>query len=211
MEKIEQDHFTKVGNLAVKALTTNGFKAQFTATKQEALQAVLALIDEKASVGFGGSMTTKALGIQQALEKRGNIVYNHQGLTKEESLKVRRQENNADVLLASSNAITLQGELINVDGSGNRVAGMIFGPKRVIIVAGANKIVRDEAAGRERIKMLAAPMNTARLNCQTPCAKTGVCVDCHIPARICNVTTIIHRPPSAIDFHIIIVGEALGY
>lgn len=211
MEKLQQDHFEKIGRLAVKALAANGFQAQFVATKEAALQATLALIDAKATVGFGGSMTTKAIGVQAALEKRGNTVYNHQGLPKEEALQVRRQELTADVLLSSSNAITLQGELINVDGSGNRVAAMIFGPQRVIVIAGANKIVKDEAAGRQRIQMVAAPMNTARLHCQTPCATTGVCVDCHIPARICNVTTIIHRPPSAVDFHVIIVGEELGY
>ena len=151
------------------------------------------------------------IGVQKALQERGNMVFNHQGLSKEEAFKVRRQEITADVFLSGANAVTLEGELINVDGSGNRVAALAFGPGKVIVVAGANKIVKNEAAGRERIKMMAAPLNADRLQRKTPCRVTGMCMDCHSPERICNVTTITHRPLTYTDIHVIIVGEAMGY
>lgn len=211
METVFEDHLEKVGKGAVAALTKNGFKAQYVPNKAAAVKAVLKLVDKGATVGLGGSHTLDALDMTAALQKHGNTVFNHQGLSKEDALKVRRQEITADVFMSSSNAITLDGELINVDGTGNRVAAMIFGPGKIIIVAGANKVVKDEAAGRQRIKMLAAPLNADRLKLKNPCVTTGFCMDCHSPQRICNMTTILHRPSGAMETHVIIIGESLGY
>jgi L-lactate utilization protein LutB len=211
METVFENHWEKLGKYAVEALNKNGFKAQYVPDKAAALAAVLKIIDKKATVGMGGSHTMDDIGVQKALQERGNMVFNHQGLSKEEAFKVRRQEITADVFLSGANAVTLEGELINVDGSGNRVAALAFGPGKVIVVAGANKIVKNEAAGRERIKMMAAPLNADRLQRKTPCRVTGMCMDCHSPERICNVTTITHRPLTYTDIHVIIVGEAMGY
>ncbi len=211
METVFEEHWEKLGKRAVEVLNKNGFKAQYVPDKVSATEEILKLVDKGATVGLGGSHTLDALNITEVLQKHGNTVFNHQGLSKEEAFKVRRQEITADVFMSSSNAITLEGDLINVDGTGNRVAAMIFGPGKVIIVAGANKVVKDEAAGRERIKMLAAPLNAARLNRKTPCTATGMCMDCSSPERICNATTIIHRPLTCTETYVIIIGEALGY
>ena len=211
MSEIEKNHLEALGKQAVKALNAKRFIAQFVATKEEAVQAILALIKDKDTVGMGGSDTTEELKLKLELEKRGNIVYYHQGLPPEESRIVRCKELTADVFLTSTNAVTLDGELINVDGSGNRVAAMSFGPKLVIVVVGANKVVQDEVAGRKRIKLQAAPMNATRLNCKTPCVSTGICMDCNSPERICMITSILHMAPRGSDFHVVVVGEKLGY
>ena len=211
MNNVFVEQGEKLGNTVVEALNKNGFKAQFVANKEQALVTALKLIGKGDSVGMGGSQTVTAIGLEEALKKQGNIVFNHQGLSKEEAFKVRREELTADVFVAGANAVTLEGELVNVDGSGNRVAAMTFGPGKIIIIAGINKIVEDEEAGRERIKMVAAPLNCIRLQRHTPCVAVGKCMDCHSPERICNVTSIIHRPVAPVEYHIIIVGEPLGY
>lgn len=211
MKTVFEEQGEKLGNSVVEALNKNGFKAQFVANKEQALAAALKLIDKDATVGMGGSQTVTAIGLETVLKKQGNTIFNHQGLGKEEAFKVRRQELTADVFLAGANAVTLEGELINVDGTGNRVAAMTFGPGKIIIIAGINKIVEDEAAGRERIKMAAAPLNCIRLQRHTPCTAVGKCMECHSPERICNVTSIIHRPVAPVEYNIIIVGEPLGY
>ena len=214
MSEIQAWHNEALGAKAVEALGKNNFKASYVKTRQEAVDKVLSLIPADASVGFGGSWTTQnELGLHTTLEKRGNTIYNHgvPGLTPEESLAIRRKQLTCDVFLTGTNAITLDGKLVNVDGSGNRVAAMIFGPKKVVIVAGVNKIVRDVDAAEERIALHAAPMNNKRLNKAHPCTAAGICMDCQSPSRICNVTTIIRKSMPATDMHIIIVGEELGF
>lgn len=211
MDNVYLDRMAKMGKRVVDTLNRNGFHAQFVDNKKEALEAALELIDFKATVGMGGSMTVKAIGLKDALLTRGNTVFDHQGAKGEEGVKIRHQELSSDVFVCSTNALTLNGELINVDGTGNRLAAMLYGPKRVVMVVGANKIVRDEAAGRERIKMCAAPLNIGRMGRKTPCSVTGMCMECNSPERICNATLIMHRPMGEADFHIIVVGEALGY
>jgi hypothetical protein len=113
--------------------------------------------------------------------------------------------------MTSANAITLDGQIVNVDSLGNRVAAMIFGPKKVIIVAGINKIVRNVADGQERIKMIAAPLNVKRIGHRNPCIQTGQCMDCQLPTRICNITTIMHKKPAATDVHVLIIGDCMGF
>ena len=105
----------------------------------------------------------------------------------------------------------MDGKLVNVDGTGNRVAAMIFGPGKVIVVAGINKIVRDLGAAEERIRSVAAPVNNSRIGLPNPCVKTGECMDCQGPTRICNVTTIIGKRPNTTEMHVVIVGEDMGF
>ena len=211
MNSMLKHHYELTGKKVVEALNKNRFKAEYADTKAEAVEAILKLINPQDTVGMGGSITLDELSIGKLLQELGNTIFNHQGLPPAEACNVRRKQLTSDVFLASSNAVTLDGEIVNMDGSGNRVAALSFGPKRVIVIMGANKIVKDEADARRRIAMIAAPMNADRLNRKTPCVITGVCANCNSPERICSITSIMHKAPSTSDFHVIIVGEALGY
>jgi len=200
------------GEAAVRSLVRNGFSARFLPAREETVSAVLELIPAGARVGFGGSLTLRELNLPAILQERGHELVNHwiAGLSPEDNLRIRREQLSATVFLTSTNAITLQGELVNVDGIGNRVGAMMFGPGKVVVVAGANKIVRDVAAARERIRELAAPVNARRLGVPTPCAELGYCVDCDRPERICRVVTILERRPALTPMEVLIVGEELG-
>lgn len=203
----------EISQRTVEALQKNRFTAQFYETAQQAMEELLAVIPANATVGIGGSWTLIQLGLVEKLEERGNTVYCHHkpGLTPEEILEIRRKQLTCDVFLTSTNAITEDGRLVNTDATGNRVAAMTFGPKKVIILAGANKIVKDIDEAQERIRITAAPLNNKRLNRPNPCVKTGYCMDCQGPSRLCNVTTVLHKRPPVSDIHVWVVGEELGY
>jgi len=163
-------------------------------------------------VGIGGSVTIQSLGLRQnILEKGGTIIDHSLGINKEDTFRLMREELTSDLYLCSTNAITLDGHLYNVDGAGNRIAAMTFGPHKVIIVVGINKIVIDEAAALQRIKLIAAPLNNKRLNLNNPCVVSGVCTECNSKSRICRAYSVIKRKPLRSDISIIIVGENLGY
>lgn len=194
------------------ALEKNGFQTFFAPTKNEALEKALYLIPPTAKVGIGGSVTIRELNLIDALTARGNIVIQHWQLPPDEdALTNMRKEQTSEYYLASSNAVTENGELINIDGTGNRVASMIFGPQKVILVVGINKIVRDVAEGLQRAKSVAAPMNAKRLGKKTPCAATGVCTDCDAPDRICRVTSIMEKKPDRTEIMVMFVGEEMGF
>jgi len=200
----------------IEALKKNGFEALYASNKEEAVSRVLDFVAPEAVVGLGGSVTLRELGLPDKLRGRGHEVADHweavrRGATSDEVLEIRRQQINSDVFITSTNAVTENGELINIDGGGQRVAAMIFGPKRVVVVAGINKIVSDLQGGLDRVRNIASPMNARRLNRKTPCVVTGICSDCDSPDRICNATTIIHKKMGNTDIAIILVGEKLGY
>ena len=200
----------------LSALRENGFNAVYASTKESAISTVLDMVQPDAIVGLGGSVTLREMGLPEVLRERGNRVADHwearqRGASPEEVMEIRRLHLNSDVFITSTNAVTETGQFINIDGSGQRVAAMIFGPKRVIVIAGVNKIVKDVDEGLWRARNVAAPMNAKRLQRETPCAVTGVCSDCDSVERICNVTTIIHRRPRSTDTTVILVGENLGY
>lgn len=198
---------------AVKALQRNKFDAFWVDTIEEATKRVLEMIPADATVGIGGSMTVREIGLFDALVNRGNPLQQHwqQGLTLEEEMSIRRAQLNCEYFLASSNAVTLEGELVNTDGTGNRVAAMFFGPKHTIVIAGRNKLVENIQEGIWRIKNVAAPMNSKRYNSKTPCGITGHCGECHGGPRMCNVTTIIEHKPNRIHLTVVLVNEDLGY
>ena len=202
-----------LGTKATEALTKNNFSSVYSKTKQDAAEQLLALIPAGATIGVGGSSSINEVGVLDELKKRGHTIYNHNvpGLTPDESLALRRAQLTCDVFLCSTNAVTLDGKLVNVDGIGNRTAAMMFGPKQVIVVAGVNKIVRNVDEAEKRIEMLAAPINNKRLNLPNHCTKTGMCMDCQAPTRICNVTTIIRKCPRLTPTTVIVVGEELGF
>ncbi|MDR3560613.1 MAG: lactate utilization protein [Negativicutes bacterium] len=212
MSELVQWHREKIGEKVVGALTKNNFAATFVKTRQEAAEKLLALIPTAATIGFGSSVTIGELDIIAKLEERGNPVLNHTkaGLSQPEIRAIRRQQLLSDVYLSGTNAVTLDGKLVNVDATGNRVAAMIYGPEKVFIVVGVNKVVKDVAEAENRVRVWASPPNNKRLGYPNPCVQTGVCVDCQGPTRICNITTIMHKRPKLTDVHVIVVGEDLG-
>lgn len=210
---IHEWHNETVGKRVVEALKKNNFDAVYCACREEAVQRVLEFISPGAKVGVGGSMTVQELGLLEKIAEKGATILNHNqpGLTPEQKLEIRRQQLVSDVFLTSTNALTMDGYLVNVDGSGNRVAAMTFGPKKIVIVAGINKIVPDINAAFNRIKTLASPKNNKRLNLPNPCTTTGVCMDCESKSRICNVYTVMKKKPLSSDITVIVVGDTLGY
>lgn len=194
-------------------LKKHGIEALFFPGRAEAKEEILKRIPPQAKVGIGGSVTLREIGILDDLTRKGNTLFNHwqEGLSKEERFEMGRRQQRADFFLTSTNALTRDGKLINVDATGNRVTSMVFGPPKVIVVAGTNKIVKDLAEGLERIKKIVAPRNCRRRKDPTPCAADGVCHDCNSPGRLCRVTTIVERKPFDTELTVILIGEELGY
>ena len=203
--------FEKDCRETVENLLHHGFHAEYCATADEARARVLALGEGTATVGFGGSKSVEALGLPQAFAERGAKTLIHGGLPPEEKARVMAEQKTCDLFLLSANAVTVSGELVNVDGVGNRVSASIHGPKRVVFVVGRNKLVRGGLSeALARVHRAAAPANCFRLGRRTPCAQTGVCADCSSPERICNVTVILERRPSATDMYVLVVNDDLG-
>lgn len=194
------------------ALEKHGIKATIVNTPEEAKALILERVQPGQRVGVGGSVTIEEIGVVPELEAKGcPISWHWRGKTLEEVLALRREELSADVFLASSNAVTEDGRLVNIDGTGNRVGAMVFGPPKVILVCGQNKVVPDLDAALDRIHNVAAPLNGQRLNTGTPCAVAGRCTDCNAPRRMCAVTVIIERRPQNTDLEVILVKSNLGY
>lgn len=196
----------------LKSLQKNRINAVYYDTADEAKEYILKSVTKEQSIGIGGSITIQDMNLHQSLMEQGNKVSWHWLETTPEGKKAALEKaGKADVYLTSANAITLTGEIINVDGVGNRVASMIYGPKKVIILCGINKICNDMVDALDRLRKQASPPNAQRLNRKTPCAVTGECTDCDSPERICNVTTIIHKKPMQTEMEVVLIGESLGY
>jgi hypothetical protein len=206
MDPIKQWWIEEKAKQAIEKLAAHDFKAVYLKTKEEAVQEIWKHITPKQRIGVGGSLTIRGLGILEKLEAEGYTIYDHwkPGLSKEKILEIRKSQMTSDLFLSSSNALTL-------NGIGNRVNSINFGPGKVILVVGYNKIVEDVQEAIKRIKNVTAPLNAKRLNMDVPCAKVGKCVDCNSPNRICRVIVIHERKPSLTDLHIILVGEELGF
>lgn len=174
---------------------------------------LLKTIPKTSTIGIPGSVTVRELGIMEKLKKRGNKIYQHwrTELDEETDKDARRLEGSADHYLTSANAITTDGDIISIDGIGNRVAAMIYGPKNVIIIAGLNKIVRSIDEGIQRSKNIAGVMNAKRVGAETPCVKTGICVDCRAKRRICRVISIMQYRPWQTNITVALVAKDLGF
>jgi hypothetical protein len=196
----------------VQALKKNNFEAQYFPKAGEALEVLWRLLPEGATVGVGGSMTLNQIGFYEAVQKRPVKLLNPlaKGLSPEEGDKIRRAIFSADVFVCSSNAVTEDGKLYNIDATGNRVAPMIFGPKRVVLLCGVNKIVKDIDEAHKRVKEWVAPMNVKRLGYKPPCGQTGICVDCGSEERICNAYVTLAKKPRRTDFWVFLIGEEMG-
>lgn len=192
-----------------KVLTKNGYNVRIFETAAEVKKALLDEIKPEESVGFGGSTTIAELGVYEELEEKGNPVFWH--WKAEDKRAALETSVNTDVYLSSTNALTEDGKLVNRDGTGNRVASMIFGHKRVYIVVGKNKICKNYEEAKERIDTIAAPKNADRLNINTPCRITRRCTDCDSPDRMCKAEVILHKKPNGTNIHLFLVNEELGY
>ncbi len=183
-------------------------------TAEDCKRKILSLISPTETVSIPGTVTIREMQLHTELRKRGNKVYDfwEPGVSAEEKNMIRRSSLTCDVLLTSSNAVTMQGEIFNIDGVGNRVAAMIFGPKRVFVVVGGNKLVRDLSHANYMTKNYSAPMgNKERDDKVNPCSKMGYCIDCCGAVSGCRVTVIIESKPRRIqDYYLFIVGEDLG-
>ncbi len=197
----------------IKNLQKNNMNGYYVQTEEEALKKIEELISEGDTVSVGGSMTLFETGVINLLR---NGKYNFldrykEGLTPAEIKELYRKSFFADAYFTSSNAITENGEIYNVDGTGNRVAAMLYGPDKVIIIVGRNKLVKDLDQAILRVKETAAPANNVRLNKDNPCTKVGYCMDCKQESRICNEYTVIKRQGNKDRIHVIIVNKELGY
>jgi L-lactate utilization protein LutB len=200
--------------IAVEALRRNRFEAEFCEDRAAALDHILKMVPTGAVVGFGDSLTLREIGLFDALESHGCRLVNPPAvqnlLSPDEKRKLRFDCFTSDVYLCGANAITLDGKVVNVDGIGNRVAPTIFGPPKVIIVAGANKLVADLDAALARIKDEAAPLHAFRDGYKTPCSQTGTCHDCHGATWMCRATVILNGPTKQTSTAIVLIGEHLG-
>ena len=198
---------------AVASLEKNGFTAVYCTSGTEASDYIVREAEGAASIGFGGSMSVVDLQVADRLKEMGKELLNHSapGLTPEQRLETMHRQLACDLFLTGTNALTLSGMLVNIDATGNRVGSMFFGPRKVIVVAGRNKLVDGGVEDAiSRVKEMASPPNARRLNFKTPCATTGFCSDCNSPDRICRVTTVIDRQPRRTDMRILVVNEDMG-
>lgn len=199
-------------------LERRGIRTSCVERGSEAVAFLMAAISSGSSVYRCGSTSTTEIGLWEALKEREDLTildpYRPDGspdLDGASSLELRRQGLLADVMITSCNALTLDGQIVNLDGMGNRVAAMSFGPRQVFLVVGINKIVSDLDEARARIRRFVAPVNARRVGAPTPCVKTGRCEDCDSPRRICRSWSILEGQSDPNRMHVFLVGEVLGY
>ena len=204
-------HYDKSGPTLVKAMKKRQFDAYYCSTAEEAVEKVLELIPAGDVVSWGGVATVDELGIKDRLRQRNQPVIDRDtAKTPDERMDMLRQALTCDTFLMSSNAISEDGQLVNIDGMGNRVAALCFGPRQVIVVVGMNKVAGDLNSAMARARHIAAPANAQRFNGKTPCSVNGQCADCASPDCICSqiVVTRFCKVPGRIK--VVLVGEELG-
>ena len=192
-------------NKTIHNLEARGFKVSHFESAQEAAACIAAQISGK-TVGIGGSKTVEALGLFEKLSE-DNTVFWHWKMPADEA---RRNAAFADVYLCSANAISEDGEIFNIDGTGNRIAATVFGHEKVYIVAGVNKIEADFDAALKRARNVAAVKNCARFGKKTPCQTDGQCHDCRSPERICRALTVLWAPMNGMETEVVLIDEELG-
>lgn len=212
MENAKRNYFDKRGELLVKNLKKRHFDAIYCQTNEEALAKALSWIPEGATVGWGGATSAQQIGLMAAVNA-GNYkaIDRDQCKTPEEREQAAKDCLFADVFLTGANALSLDGEMVNIDGNGNRVGAIVYGPKTVIVIAGMNKVAETLDDAITRARTVAAPINQQRFQLNNPCTVTGTCADCKSESCICNHIVITRhcRPAGRIKF--VIVGEELGF
>ena len=212
IKKMKKDYYAKKAQTVIDNLEKRNMNGFYADSKEKAADKVLELLEEDSSVSWGGSMTLKEINLFDKLQKKNfELLDRSQAENSQQKEEIYHQALNADFYLMSSNAVTQDGKLVNVDGNGNRLAALIYGPKKVIIVAGINKVTIDEESAIKRVRNQAAPANAIRLNQNTPCAETGYCNSCQIEDTICCQTVITRRSRQKNRINVILVGENLGF
>ena len=205
----------------LKALKRNNFDVRLVQTAVEARDMILEMIPLEATVGVADSVTLRQTGALDELSRRGNEVINPfrpemtDGMAEDRAKLKRfigtiRKTFTTDVFLTGSNAVTEDGKIVNIDGAGNRVAGIIYAAPKVILTIGTNKIVKDVDAALDRIKNVICPIHAKQKQYNTPCAVTGKCNDCNSKKRICSVTVIMEKKPYLVDLSVILIDDDLG-
>lgn len=203
--------YEKQAETVIKSLKKRGMDATYCADAKTACKTALSLIAEGSTVTWGGSESIKECGLMDALKNAPVTLWDRAEVKPENMKAFYRKAFCADYFLMSANAVTLDGQLVNIDGTGNRVAALSYGPDHVIVIAGMNKIEPTLDAAIDRAHYTAAPPNAIRLNLETPCAKDGVCHNCLSPQKICNMLHVTHYNRFAGRIHVILVGENLGF
>lgn len=203
-------YYDKRGEIMVKNLTSHGFEAYYCEDKEAALAKALELIPKGATVGWGGAMSAQQIGLLDAMnEGEYNAIDRDKAPNMEEREKAMRACLQADYFITGANALSIDGQMVNIDGMGNRVAAIVYGPKYVVVIAGMNKVVDSLEAAVVRARTVAAPANKQRFPMQTPCAVTGVCGNCKTEG-ICNQMLITRNSKPISRIKVILVGEDLG-
>lgn len=210
---VKEEYNQKLADTVIKNLKKRQMNAVYCATAKEAADYALSLVSAGSSVSFGGSMTLTESGILDRLRSRNDIKLLDRSTTQnpDEIKQIYHDALSADYYFMSTNALTINGELVNIDGNGNRVAALIYGPEHVIIVSSLNKVVPDVETAVSRVRNQATPPNCIRLNKSTPCATTGICADCFAEDCICNQIVITRRSGNPERIQVVLVGETLGY
>lgn len=214
MPTVQEKYQEQVARRVIAALKKRRMTGSYALTAAQAKEEVLAMIPRGSRVYRCGSTSLTEIGFWQAVKALPGVEVIDPylpELSPEEGLEERRRGLSAEIMISSTNAVTLDGVLVNLDGMGNRVAAMSFGPKKVIIVAGMNKVVPDLEAAFKRVKHHAAPLNNIRYGLPNPCVETGLCSDCRTPTRICNMWSVIEGQMIQNRIHVKLVGEIMGY
>lgn len=208
----KQKYYEKRAQLLIKNLKSRHFEGYYCADKASALAKALELIPKGATVGWGGALSAQQIGLLDALNEGDyNAIDRDKAPSPEERENAMKQCLLADVFITGTNALSIDGQMVNIDGNGNRVAAIVYGPKSVIVIAGMNKVVDSLEAAVTRARTVAAPMNKQRFPMQTPCEVTGTCADCKSDGCICNQLLITRNCKPAGRIKIILVGEELGF
>lgn len=207
-----KEFYEKQAATIIKRLEKRNITGYYCPDSASAAEKALSLIEDGSTVSWGGSMSLKECGLIEALKNAPVTLWDRaDAKTPEEVQAIYRKAFLADYYLMSSNAITLDGQLVNIDGNGNRVAALTFGPAHVILVVGMNKVTKTVEEALDRIHNVAAPPNAVRLNTNTPCGATGVCSDCLSPQCLCSQVLITRYSRTPGRIHVLLVGESLGF
>lgn len=207
----KQKYYQKRAELLVKNLRSRHFEAYFCENKNMALEKALELIPQGASVGWGGAMSAQQIGLIDAISNGDyTAIDRDKASNPHERIKIMKQCLQADVFITGANALSMDGQMVNIDGNGNRVAAIVYGPDSIIVIAGMNKVMDALDDAMVRARTVAAPMNKQRFALQTPCEVTGTCGDCKSEGCICNQILITRNSKPAGRIKVILVGEELG-
>ena len=212
VERCRRERNALLAATLLRRLENRGFDAYYCATKEEALQQALALIPKDHVVSWGGSVTIGQIGLQQYCRAHYRCIDRDTAKAPEERAELMRQALLCDTFLCSANALTADGEIVNIDGNGNRTAAMLYGPRQVLCVIGLQKVCKTLASALDRAHETAAALNARRFpDNNTPCVKTGLCFDCNVPDCMCNYILTIRRSKPAGKIKVLLVGEEVGF